>query len=105
MSEYAIVPEKIRFSEEGDPQWFSPRHASEKFKQICLGLAKLAHDADDIEIEVLKDRLWDVQEVAEHYAKYYFCECPIQSVRVMEPSGAIFVILADGREVLVERPD
>jgi uncharacterized protein (DUF433 family) len=26
---------------------------------------------------------------------------PVQSVRIMQPSGAIYVILADGREVVV----
>jgi len=49
----------------------------------------------------LGKRIWELQEFAEEYAKYYVTQCPVQSVRVMQPSGAIFVILADGSEVLV----
>lgn len=93
-----------RFSEQGTPRWFSPKHAGEKFKHLCLELAKLAMDADKKKQGALSKKLWELQQFAEEYAKSYFCECPLQSVRIMQPSGAIFVILADGREVMVPQP-
>ncbi len=95
----------VRFSEQGTPQWFSPQHAGEKFKYLCLELAKLAMDADKKKQRALGKKLWELQQFAEEYAKGYSCECPVQSVRIMQPSGAIFVILADGREVLVPQPE
>ncbi len=94
-----------RFSEQGMPQWFSPKHAGEKFKHLCVELAKLAMDADKKKQRALSKNLWELQQFAEEYAKSYYSECPVQSVRVMQPSGAIFVILADGREVMVPQPD
>jgi hypothetical protein len=98
------VDDNIRFSGQGVPQWFSPRHAGEKFKEICMDLAKLAMDAEKDKSKGFAKRVWDIQELAEEQAKYYFTQCPVDSVRIMQPSGAIFVILADGREVLVPQP-
>lgn len=49
----------------------------------------------------LARRVREIEKSAEEYATYYVEECPVQSVRVMQPSGAIFVILGDGREVLL----
>jgi hypothetical protein len=95
----------VRFSGEGLPRWFSPRHAGEKFKEICIELAILAMDAKERKQHTLAKKLWDLQQFAEEYAKLYVTKCPVQSVRVMEPSGAVFVILANGREVLVPQPD
>jgi len=98
------MEENIRFSAQGVPRWFSPQHAGEKFKAICLELAQLAADAEKAKKKSLGKKLWELQEMAEQYARYYLSECPVQSVRIMQPSGAIFVILADGREVLVPQP-
>ena len=98
------MTENIRFSEQGQPQWFSPEHAGEKFKHLCLGLAELAMDVERKQYRGLGKKLWELQEFAEEYAKAYVTQCPVRSVRVMQPSGAIFVILADGREVLVPQP-
>lgn len=95
------MSENLRFSEQGTPQWFSPKHAGEKFKHLCLELAKLAMDVEKKKQQRLAKRLWELQEFAEEYAKAYAADCPVQSVRIMQPSGAIFVILADGQEVLV----
>ena len=99
------MSEDVRFSEQGIPQWFSPQHAGEKFKQLCLELAKLAMDAEKKKQRGLAKKLWELQQFAEEYARYYVTQSPIQSVRVMQPSGAIFVVLADGREVLVPQPE
>ena len=98
------MTEDIRFSEQGQPQWFSPEHAGEKFKRLCVALAKLASDVDQKNYRGLGKKLWELQEFAEEHAKAYLTECPVRSVRVMQPSGAIFAILADGREVLVPQP-
>jgi len=49
----------------------------------------------------LAKKLWGVQEAAEKCARHYLSRSPIQSVRIMKPTGAIYVTLADGREVLV----
>jgi hypothetical protein len=98
------MQENLKFSAQGVPQWFSPKHAGEKFKEICIELATLAADADKGKKKSLAERLWAIQELAEEQARYYSLASPVQSVRVMEPSGAIFVILADGREVLVPQP-
>ena len=83
----------------------APGHAGEKFKHLCVELAKMAMDADKRKQRALSKSLWELQEFAEEYAKYYVRKCPVQSVRIMQPSGAIFVILADGREVMVPQPD
>ena len=85
------------------PTWFSPKHAGEKFKHLCLELAVLAMEVEKTDA-ALGSRTWELQRFAEEYARIYVTECPVQSVRVMEPSGAIFVILDDGREVLVPQP-
>ncbi len=53
----------------------------------------------------LGNRAWDLQRFAEEYAKLYATQCPVQSLRIMKPWGAIFVILDDGREVLVPQPE
>ncbi len=95
----------VRFSEQGIPQWFSPQHAGEKFKDLCLELTKLAMDVEKKKQQGLAKKLWALQEFAEEYATLYAADCPIQSVRIMQPSGAIFVILADDREVLVPQPE
>ena len=98
------MPETLKLSAQGVPQWFSPQHAGEKFKEICLGLVQVAMDAKKAKKKGLADKIWAIQEEAEKYAKYYYCKSPVQSVRVMHPSGAIYVILADGREVAVPQP-
>ena len=98
------MQENIKFSAQGTPRWFSPQHAGEKFKEICIALAMLAAEADRAKKNTIAKKLWDLQETAETYARHYFQNSPVQSVRVMEPSGAIFVTLADGREVLVPQP-
>jgi len=97
--------ENVRFSEQGIPRWFSPQHAGEKFKHLCLELAELAMDVEKKKQHGLAKKLWELQVFAEEYAKAYAAECPVQSVRIMQPSGAIFVILADGREVLVPQAE
>jgi len=95
--------DNVRYSSQGVPQWFSPQHAGEKFREIALSLATLAGDAGRKK-SALAERLWDIQETAEEYARHYLLQSPVRSVRLMQPSGAIFVILADGREVLVPQP-
>lgn len=99
-----MLDENIKLSGQGLPQWFSPKHAGEKFKEICTQLAMLAVEAERTKKKTLANKIWTIQETAEKYARYYFCDCPVQSVRVMQPSGAIYVILADGREVVVPQP-
>jgi hypothetical protein len=93
--------ENLKFSAQGVPLWFSPKHAGEKFKEICLQLAKLAMDAEKAKKKSLAKKLWGVQETAEKYARHYLSKSPVQSIRIMQPHGAIYIILADGREVLV----
>jgi len=95
------MDENIPFSAQGTPQWFSPKHAGEKLKRICTELAKLAIDAETKKHKAFAQKLWEIQQEAEQYARYYLSQCRVQSVRIMEPSGAIYVILADGREVVV----
>lgn len=97
------MSDTIRFSGEGTPKWFSPAHAGEKFKEIAVSLAALAFDAGRKKNALAKG-LWEVQAIAEKYARYYLLQSPVHSVRIMQPSGAIFVMLADGREVLVPQP-
>jgi hypothetical protein len=53
----------------------------------------------------LVKKAWELQALAEEHAKLYAVECPIASVRIMRPSGAIFVVLANGQEVLVPQPE
>ena len=98
------MDQTIRFSGEGVPQWFSPEHAGEKFKEIAVNLATLAVDAERRKKKSDAKKLWEVQAIAEQYARYYLLQSPVRSVRIMHPSGAIFVVLADGREVLVPQP-
>jgi len=86
------------------PQWFSLKHAGEKFKHLCLELAKLAMDVEK-KHDALGKRIWELQEFAEENAKFYATQCPVQSVRIMQPSGEIFVILDNGQEVLVPQPE
>jgi hypothetical protein len=97
------LDDPIRFSAAGIPQWFSPKHAGEKFRDLALGLAKAAMDLERRR-KVSAKRLWELEELAEKYARYYLVSCPVSSVRIMEPSGAIYVMLPDGTEVLVPRP-
>lgn len=94
-----------RFSEHGIPLWFSPKHAGEKFQELCNDLARLASDAEKRKQHGLSKKLKELQQFAAIYAKSYAEDCPVQSVRIMQPAGAIFVILADGREVLVPQPE
>ena len=98
------MDDDLKFSAQGTPRWFSPKHAGEKFKETCIELVMLAAEADKAKSKTLAKKLWSVQEKAEEYARHYFSRSPVQSVRVMQPSGAIFVILADGREVLIPQP-
>lgn len=97
------MDDDIRFSGQGVPKWFSPKHAGEKFKEIAVNLAALAVDARR-KRNPLEKKLWEVQAIAENYARHYLVESPVHSVRIMQPSGAIYVMLADGREVLVPQP-
>jgi len=99
------MTKNIRFSEQGIPSWFSPQHAGEKFQQLSDELAELAKETEKKKQKSLAMRLWSLQEFAREYAESYAGECPVRSVRVMYPSGAIFVILADGREVLIPQPE
>lgn len=93
--------ESIKFSAQGLPQWFSPRHAGEKFEEIRMEVERIVAGLDKAKNKTLAKKLRGVQEMAEKYARYYLSQSPVQSVRIMQPSGAIIVILADGREVLV----
>lgn len=93
-----------KFSEHGTPQWFSPEHAGEKFKEICMGLTIMLKSIDKSKQRALARDIGEIRDTAEKYAKYYYSECPIRSVRIMHPSGAIFVTLNDGQEVLVPQP-
>lgn len=99
-----IVEGNLKFSAHGTPRWFSPQHAGEKLKEISLGLATILAQGGKSISKSLADKLWAIQERAHGNAIHYFKRSPVQSVRVMEPTGAIFVILADGREVLVPQP-
>jgi hypothetical protein len=94
----------MRLSEQGIPKWFSPQHASEKFTSIGEQLATLAQEARKAKKPSLAKLLVALQEEAQKYARHYSVECPIRSIRIMQPSGGIFVILADGTEVLVPQP-
>jgi hypothetical protein len=40
-----MLDEDIKLSAQGLPQWFSPKHAGEKFKEMCIELAMLAADS------------------------------------------------------------
>jgi hypothetical protein len=60
--------------------------------------------ASEVESRSLAKRLRHLSDSAPEYADAYLNESPVQSVRVMEPSGAIFVILSDGRKILVPQP-
>lgn len=93
----------MRIAEEGLPRWFSPKHAGEKFAEIALGLHGALGDMRGGKTRGILKRLHAIRATAEKYARYYVSECPIQSVRIMQPSGAIFVRLATGEEVLVPR--
>jgi hypothetical protein len=95
------MTENIRLSAQGIPHWFSPQHAGEKFREIAEQLAMLAADAEKAKKRSLARKLRDLHKYADDYARDYLSKSPVQSVRVMQPSGAIFVILADGREVVV----
>jgi hypothetical protein len=93
----------VRLAEEGLPRWFSPEHAGETFTEIALNLRGILTDMRAGKTRGIIQRLRCTHETAEKYARYYLSECPIQSVRIMHPSGAIFVRLATGEEVLVPR--
>lgn len=93
----------VRMAEQGLPRWFSPEHAGEKLAEIALGLHGVLGDMRDGKTRGILKRLQGIHKTAEKYARYYVSECPIQSVRIMQPSGAIFVRLATGEEVLVPR--
>jgi hypothetical protein len=95
----------MRIAEEGLPRWFSPEHAGEKFTEIALNLNSILRDMRDGKTRGIIKRLQCTHETAEKYARYYVSECPIQSVRIMQPSGAIYVRLAGGEEVLVPQED
>ncbi len=93
--------ENMKFSAQGIPQWFSPKHAGEKFNEIGNGLETLAAAARRAKQRTLMTKIRDLEEMAKKYAQYYLSQSPVQSVRIMQPSGAIFVILQDGREVMI----
>jgi hypothetical protein len=93
--------DNLKLSAHGLPMWFSPKHAGEKFEEIGKYLAIFVADANKAKKRSLAKKLRGIQEMAEGYARYYLSKSPVQSVRIMQPSGAIYVILADGREVLV----
>ena len=52
------MEDNIRFSAQGLPHWFSPRHAGEKFKEICIELAILAQEAEAAKKKTLGKKLW-----------------------------------------------
>lgn len=89
-----------KFSAEGIPTWFSPQHASEKFKIVAEDLQGLL-DSRSVLSRTARSQIKAVIAHAREYQELYGSRCPIRSVRVMEPSGAVFVTLSDGREILV----
>jgi hypothetical protein len=93
--------ENTKFSAQGIPQWFSPRHAGEKFNEIGDGLEILLAAAKKSKQRSLATKIRALEELAKKYADYFLAQSPVQSVRIMHPSGAIFVILQDGREVMI----
>ena len=99
------MSDHLKISAQGTPRWFSPQHAGEKFRDMCAQLVILAQDAERAKRPALAKKIWSVQETAEECARHYLQRSPVQSVRIMQPSGAIFVTLADGREVVVPQAD
>jgi hypothetical protein len=95
------MKDDFKISTQGMPRWFSPKHAGEKFKEICLQLAILATDAENAKRKGLAKKLLKIQELAERQARHYLLKSPVESVRIMQPSGAIYVTLAGGREIVV----
>lgn len=93
----------IRVTDIGLARWFSPEHAGEKFTDIALGLCRLLADMRQGKTRGIQRRLQAIHAMADKYARYYVSECPIQSVRVVHPTGAVVVRLATGEEVLIPR--
>lgn len=100
------MTEQLKYSHEGVQAWFSPEHAGEKFRQLALELAEIGGKADsNAKTRAFAESVWQAHETAMAYARHYLQDCPVKSVRIMQPTGAIFVMLADGREVLVPQPN